>query len=288
MRVQPGLLGLLAAAPLHRPPCRLSVFPDSEPAAEEPSGNFDGPNPQAVTGFWTIYDELAMEDSMNRAARLEPDGPNSMMSASIVLRADGFTSRGSDFTTGRWHVEPQEERRRLSMTLEARAQQEEIRYDGLLVKLDTSGGGMGGSMGGMGALAQQLADGTAAGLSAPPPTELRVVGQARRYKVGGEGEPELLKRTAFSMIKLAVDRRTLTPTIKPFSQPLDPDEVRRQQEEQRELDVAETAELRELLDLVRERKVADPENWQDAFTVPTEGEGGGGGEEEEEGESDSD
>ena len=47
-------------------------------------------------------------------------------------------------------------------------------------------------------------------------------------------------------------------------------------------------ELRELLDLVRERKAADPENWQDAFTVPTEGEGGGGGEEEEEGESDSD
>ena len=87
MRVQPGLLGLLAAAPLHRPPCRLSVFPDSEPAAEEPSGNFDGPNPQAVTGFWTIYDELAMEDSMNRAARQEPDGPNSMMSASIASRA---------------------------------------------------------------------------------------------------------------------------------------------------------------------------------------------------------
>ena len=42
-----------------------------------------------------------------------------------------------------------------------------------------------------------------------PQTELRVVGQASRYRVGGEGfeeggEPELMKTTAFSMIKLEV------------------------------------------------------------------------------------
>ena len=141
---------------------------------------------------------------MNRAARQEPDGPNSIMSASIVLRADGFTSRGSEFTRGTWQVEPQEARRRLSITLEARALQEEIRYDGLLVKLDTAETGM----------AQALAAAlpTATPQDELPQTELRVVGQASRYKVGGEGEPELLKRTAFSMIKLEVDRSQLTPT----------------------------------------------------------------------------
>ena len=96
------LLGILSAASVgrHRP-CRLQLFPgDSPPAAvAPPSGDFDGPNPPAVTGFWTIYDDVALEDSMNRAARQEPDGPNSMMSSSIVLRADGFTSRGSVLCT---------------------------------------------------------------------------------------------------------------------------------------------------------------------------------------------
>ena len=98
----------------------------------------------------------------------------------------------------------QEARRRLSITLEARALQEEIRYDGLLVKLDTAETGM----------AQALAAAlpTATPQDELPQTELRVVGQASRYKVGGEGEPELLKRTAFSMIKLEVDRSQLTPT----------------------------------------------------------------------------
>ena len=127
---RPLLLGILSAASVgrHRP-CRLQLFPgDSPPAAvAPPSGDFDGPNPPAVTGFWTIYDDVALEDSMNRAARQEPDGPNSMMSSSIVLRADGFTSRGSEFTRGTWEVEEQGARLRLRITLQARALQEEIR-----------------------------------------------------------------------------------------------------------------------------------------------------------------
>ena len=209
---RPLFLGILSAASVgrHRP-CRLQIFPGDSPAAvAPPSGDFDGPNPPAVTGFWTIYDDVAMEDSMNRAARQEPEGPNSMMSASIVLRADGFTSRGSEFTRGTWEVEEQGARRRLRITLEARALQEEIRYDGLLVKLDTAETGMAQ------ALAAALPKGSQE--EAIPQTELRVVGQASRYRVGGEGfeegsEPELMKTTAFSMIKLEVHRTTLTFTL---------------------------------------------------------------------------
>ena len=204
---RPLLLGILSAASVgrHRP-CRLQIFPgDAVPTAAvaPPSGDFDGANPPAVTGFWTIYDDVAMEDSMNRAARQEPEGPNSMMSASIVLRADGFTSRGSEFTRGTWRVEEQGARRRLLITLEARALQEEIRYDGLLVKLDTAETGMAQ------ALAAALPKGSAPQDEEIPKTELRVVGQASRYRLGGEGfeeggEPELMKTTAFSMIKLEV------------------------------------------------------------------------------------
>ena len=205
---RPLFLGILSAASVgrHRP-CRLQIFPGDSPAAvAPPSGDFDGPNPPAVTGFWTIYDDVAMEDSMNRAARQEPEGPNSMMSASIVLRADGFTSRGSEFTRGTWEVEEQGARRRLRITLEARALQEEIRYDGLLVKLDTAETGMAQ------ALAAALPKGSAPQDEEIPKTELRVVGQASRYRLGGEGfeeggEPELMKTTAFSMIKLEVMAR---------------------------------------------------------------------------------
>lgn len=203
---RPLLLGILSAASVgrHRP-ARLQLFPgDLPPAAvAPPSGDFDGPNPPAVTGFWTIYDDVALEDSMNRAARQEPDGPNSMMSSSIVLRADGFTSRGSEFTRGTWEVEEQGARLRLRITLQARALHEEIRYDGLLVKLDTAETGMA-----LDALAAAL-QGPGAPEEGVPQTELRVVGQASRYRVGGEGfeeggEPELMKTTAFSMIKLEV------------------------------------------------------------------------------------
>ena len=304
---RPLLLGILSAASVgrHRP-CRLQLFPgDLPPAAvAPPSGEFDGPNPPAVTGFWTIYDDVALEDSMNRAARQEPDGPNSMMSSSIVLRADGFTSRGSEFTRGTWEVEEQGARLRLRITLQARALQEEIRYDGLIVKLDTAESGMAEALE---ALAAALKGPGGASEEGVPQTELRVVGQASRYRVGGEGfeeggEPELMKTTAFSMIKLEVhpsasplrltpephpgpsplstgprpdpridanqvDRTTLTPTIKPFCQPVDPVEVKRQQAEQRELDTAETNELKAFLADVRARKQADPENWQSGFNI---------------------
>tara|TARA_B110001452_G_scaffold266366_1_gene273040 strand:- start:1048 stop:1311 length:264 start_codon:yes stop_codon:yes gene_type:complete len=67
-----------------------------------------------------------------------------------------------------------------------------------------------------------------------------------------------------------VDRTQLTPSIKPFSQPLDPEEVRRQQATEREFDAADAADLRRLLDDVRSRKQVDPDNWREAFVSKEE------------------
>ena len=62
-----------------------------------------------------------------------------------------------------------------------------------------------------------------------------------------------------------MDRTTLTPTIKPFCQPVDPMEV--SASGQRELDTAETNELKAFLADVRARKQADPDNWQSGFNI---------------------
>ena len=67
-----------------------------------------------------------------------------------------------------------------------------------------------------------------------------------------------------------MDRTTLTPTIRAFCQPVDPVEVKRQQAEQRGLDVAETEELKAFLTDVRARKETDPDNWQSSFNISKE------------------
>ena len=67
-----------------------------------------------------------------------------------------------------------------------------------------------------------------------------------------------------------MDRTTLTPTIRAFCQPVDPIEVKRQQAEQRGLDVAETMELKAFLSDVRARKQTDPDNWQGSFNISKE------------------
>ena len=56
------------------------------------------------------------------------------------------------------------------------------------------------------------------------------------------------------MVGIEVDRTTLTPTIKPRAQELDPAEVRRQQEWQRVRDRSEADALRQVLNDVRELK----------------------------------
>merc|ERR1712050_172224 len=102
--------------------------------------------------------------------------------------------------------------------------------------------------------------------------ELRVVGSAERWDIGN-CEPSLVARGRFSMIKMDVDRTTLTPTIKPFSQEADPQEIRRQQEMQRRQDREEADDLRKLLEDVRELKREGVEDWQERMR-PIETEGG--------------
>ena len=83
------------------------IFPDELPVSEPlDEGSFDGPNPSGATGFWTVYDDLATEDNLGKASRGEPT--TSFLSTSMILRADGQTSRGSDFIKGRWELEKQE------------------------------------------------------------------------------------------------------------------------------------------------------------------------------------
>lgn len=238
------------------------IFPDELPSISAPpdEGSFDGPNPPGATGFWTVFDDLATEDNLGKASRGEPT--TSFLSTNMVLRADGQTSRGSDFIRGRWELEKEETRKRLRMTLRAPTLREELRYDGLLLRLSTDGGPL------IGGPSEDETDD-----ELRLDKELRVVGRCSRWDVRAADAPRLLKNSTFSMIKIEVDRTQLTPSIKPFSQPLDPEEVRRQQATQREFDASDANELRKLLGDVRSRKQADPDNWRQAFVpdmVPEE------------------
>lgn len=163
------------------------IFPDelstSEPLDE---GTFDGTNPPGAIGFWTVFDDLATEDNLGKASRGEPTP--SLLSTNMVLRADGQTSRGSDFIKGRWELKKQDSRRRLLMTLRAPTLREELQYDGLLLRLST--------------------DGEASEDEADEPrldNELRVVGRCSRWDISA-GRPQLIKNSTFSMIKIEVRR----------------------------------------------------------------------------------
>ena len=92
--------------------------------------------------------------------------------------------------------------------------------------------------------------------------ELRVVGAAERWDLGGD-EPKLVGNGRFSMIKLEVDRTTLTPTIKPFSREADPEEIRKEQATLRERDKEEAEDLRKLLEDVRGLKAEGVQGWQE-------------------------
>ena len=253
---------LLAAAAVSRrhPPC-AAIFPGVPlpPDQAEGASDFNGRNPPAVIGFWSIYDDQATQEALEKAAQGERT--QSLFSVRMVLRADGQTSRSSNFTLGRWHVESEGKQRKLYMTLKARAQREEMRYEALLFRVDSQ---------------EVPGESLLESLTGPAPAtapalgkELRAIGECSRWDVSGDGEPRLIKKGSFSMVKVEVDRSKLTPAIKPPTREVDPEEIRRQQAEQREFDVADAAELRSLLADVRERKQADPEGWQAAFADPT-------------------
>ena len=174
------------------------IFPDELPVSEPlDEGSFDGPNPSGATGFWTVYDDLATEDNLGKASRGEPT--TSFLSTSMILRADGQTSRGSDFIKGRWELEKQDGRRRLLMTLRAPLLREELRYEGLLLRLSTDGEPLPSED----AADDQRLD-----------NELRAVGRCSRWDIGADA-PRLIKNSTFSMIKIQVRRsgRPLPPSL---------------------------------------------------------------------------
>lgn len=205
-----------------------------------------------VTGFWTIYDELAMQDSLNVVS---DGGPMNtpLFSTNMVLRVDGQASRGSDFPGGEWSLVEDGIRRRLKMVLRNRRLQQERRYDGLLFSL---------SMADPEAMPQdelvKAAMGSDDGAGAVDGSStLRIVGTVTTWNVtspNGEGAVMIGDKVSFSMVKLAVDRTKLVPTIKPWSRELTPEELEEEMKTQRAKDREDAEEIRKLINDVREAK----------------------------------
>lgn len=264
------------------------IFPDSPTPADDLGSLFPGTDEavdttaqtqvamptldeNSLVGFWTIFDEQATEDTLNSMTSGGATKP-SLFSAPLVLRADGRTSRGSDFPGGTWEVTEQigtdgGARKRLSIVLQSKLLKQEWRYEGLVFALQM-------------ALEPSLDDDAAASaarpsLSPPPPPpsmspslpalEIRVVGQSCRWELSPESEPKPMgKPASFSMIKKDVDRRKLTPTIKPLSQPVDPEEVRRESEWRRLVERSEEDEIRRAIEDVQKMKEEHGDGWRDA------------------------
>ena len=239
---------------------RGSLFPDD--AASSPPSTTSKPilSREACSGFWVIYDDLAVSDCLNEMAA--GSEPTSMLSASIVLRVDGQTSRGSDFPGGTWTVEQQPMavdgtpgRWRVSIVLQSRLLRQELRYEGLLLGLQVD------TLPTANAVGQPLKQ--SSGAAGDGAVELRVVGQATRWDVSDTANPVQMSQGGFSMIKQQVDRRKLTPMIKPLEgATVDPEEVRMQQEWRKLKEQSEEDDLRRAIAEVREAKAANPTGWR--------------------------
>jgi len=266
-----------SALPRRLPPPCLQLFPDGAAARSPPPP--PPLLPRDLVGFWTVYDDLAADDSL--AAVSSGDSPTSLFSSRMVLRADGQTSRGSDFPGGEWELTTApsgegKQRKRLRATLRSRKLRQELRLDGLVFRLD-----MGSvellerSVGSPAAPAGNDAPPTSAGdeAPAPPPLQVRVVGKSSRWDVASPASPVLLGRGDFSMVRLEVDRTTLIPTIKPHAAAVeaDPEQIRHEQEWQRLRDYSEADEIRRAIDEVRALKRERGDAWRDA-DEPREGE----------------
>lgn len=238
------------------------IFPDGM-ESEQPSAL----SPEDLVGFWTIFDDLATEDTMNQVAK-GGSSKMSLFSAPLILRADGQTSRGSDFPGGEWSLSSEVgddgvTRRRLSIVLRSRLLRQEWRYEGLLfaLKLDS------GLPGSLESLAAEMGGPPAPPLPPFPPSspEVRVVGQSNRWDVSDPSTPKVLgKPSSFSMVKKEVDRVKLTPTIQPLALPVDPEDVRVQGELNRLRSRSEEEEIQRAIDDVRRTKAEHGENWRDA------------------------
>ena len=290
-----GWPGAVAAIALTTAPCRLpsplalGIFPDDVSGRPQGGSNplsagglFPGDDtsgeaaqqpaslgPQDLVGFWTIFDDLATEDTMNQVAK-GGSAKMSLFSAPLILRADGQTSRGSDFPGGEWSLSSEVgsdgvTRRRLSIILRSRLLRQEWRYEGLLFALELDSG-MPGSF-------EELSAGASGAqppsppppLSPPSAPQVRVVGQSNRWDMSDPNAPKVLgKPSSFSMVKKEVDRVKLTPTIKPLALPVDPEDVRVQSELNRLRDRSEEEDIQRAIDDVRRIKAEHGENWRDA------------------------
>ena len=251
---------------------RLGLFPDedtpdAENAPQAPPSPPTAPLPLTrddLVGFWQIFDEQASVDSLNALAM--GDSPGTVFSSTIVLRADGQTSRGSDFPGGTWEFSEAmapdgRTRKRLKIVLRSRLLREEWRYDGLIFGLQEDTETPLGE-----------AKGVATQSSAEAPIEIRVVGKATRWDVSDEDAPTAVgdEASSFSMTKKDVDRRKLIPTVKPFSAPVDPESVRLEQAWRQMREESEEDDIRKAIEEVRKAKAEHGEGWADAIR-PVEG-----------------
>ena len=268
-------------------PDDVSGRPDGLSALNSLSDDSSSMPPPIVTrddivGFWTIFDDQATEDSMNEMAKGGAT-KTSLFSAPLVLRADGQTSRGSDFPGGEWSMNEElgadgRTRKRLSIVLRSKLLKQEWRYEGLLFSLQLDSE-VPESPSQAAAEAEVLrrmtssADAPREPLPVPipqsstppsPKSEIRVVGKANRWDVSDPSAAKPLgKETGFSMIKKEVDRRKLTPTIKPFTRPIDPEDVKIQSQLNRLREREEEDELRRAIDDVRRAKEEHGDNWRE-------------------------
>lgn len=264
--------------PRHRA-TRASIFPegDETPAAAASGTKAQPPlSEDMLVGFWTIYDNLATADALN-AMSAGDEMSDSFLSASIVLRADGSVSRGSDFPGGVWSLQSvraavdagtaspaSREAARLRMVLESRLLRQEWRYEGLAFQLE---------------LPQEPMDASRGGVAPDAPTQvtrsLRVVGNASRWDVSDADAPRRIETEGsigpdaefFSMVKKEVDRRKLTPTIQPFAGQVDPEGAERRERRGNDRKDAEVSGLKEAIEGVRAAKATDPDDWRSKVKV---------------------
>ncbi|KAL1504101.1 hypothetical protein AB1Y20_010511 [Prymnesium parvum] len=239
-----------------------AIFPeDGEPAAAAEGRRRVGLEAKEMVGFWTVYDDLAMEDALGRMAYGASAG--SIFSSRVVLRADGQISRGSNFPGGEWTLcgESEGGRKRMRLTLLNKAERQEWRYDGLVFWLELGADLPAEGLGSLGHAPPTAGGGGGGAGSQASTCELRVIGTTERWDVSSL-TPTMMTKGRFSMVKLEVNRTTLTPTIKPFTREADPDEIRKEQEVLRRKDVAEAEDLRQLLDDVRQMKREHAADWQ--------------------------
>ena len=139
-------------------------------------------------------------------------------------------------------MQPRDGKRHLCMTLYSRLKQQELRYDGLVLRVAFEPSAVTGEVEGAeeGKLSGIEAD--AAALAG-----LRVVGRVTKWDVSdGEGK-QLGGEEPFSMVQVEVNRTKLTPMIRPFSKEVPAEELEKEMKSQRAADRAEADELREVI-----------------------------------------